>query len=119
MNETLAKLAPHLPLDDISLADAVSTAKAVKQKLEEHLPIDELSVAEAVSTAKHVKHNIEKRYKPQPRRSKARIVIPVLLAFLVGAVVATKILRDRNATQPAPYLATNQTNDANLAVAQS
>jgi hypothetical protein len=97
----------------------VSTAKAVKHKLEEHLPIDELSVAEAVSTAKQVKHNIEQRYKPQPRKSKARIVIPLLLAFLVGAVVAAKILRDRGAAQPAPFLATNQTNDANLAVGQS
>jgi len=102
MNETIAKLTPHLPLDDISLADAVSTAKAVKHKLEERLPIDELRVAEAVSTAKHVKHNIEQRYKTPPRKSKARVVIPLLIAFVVGAAIAAKMFRDRSASQPVP-----------------
>ena len=122
MNETLAKLTPHLPLDELHLEDAVATAMAVKQKLEEHLPIDEISLDGAVSTAKAVKGNLEQRYRPQPRKSKARFLIPVLLFLGITTFVAFKILRSGYNPQPAaqaPNAPADKTSDSPLAANHS
>jgi hypothetical protein len=73
MNETIAKLADHLPVDDLKLETAVAGAKAAK-------------------------HSIEKRYKKPPRKSKARFIIPVVLAAVLIAV-GVKVLGSRGASQ--------------------
>ena len=103
MNETIAKLTDHLPLDDLNLEKAVSTAKAAKHHLEKRLPVDDLSLDHAVSSAKAAKHHLEQRYKKPARKSKARFIIPVLLAAVAAAFVARKFLSSSEpSAQPAP-----------------